>query len=181
MSIQCIVEHCRQKMSEVQRQESRPFDRRHYATARCILAPWQPIHLSHSGDVRPLGLLSFWNHPNDIYNNLHHSATCFFLMSRLWYLGFAIPWEPCWATPKFRSPSHIFSHGSCPFSALLPSSLKHTVSYNCNTVVIMSCFLTRYSCHMISYDIDTDTALDFCLIVCNLYIYIYRYTNHCYT
>ena len=32
---------------------------------------------------------------------------------------------------------------------------------------------------MISYDIDTDTALDFCLIVCNLFIYIY--TNHCYT
>ena len=41
-------------------------------------------------------------------NNLHHSATCFFSLSRLWYLGFAIPWEPCWATPKFRSPSHIF-------------------------------------------------------------------------
>jgi hypothetical protein len=41
-------------------------------------------------------------------NNLHHSATCYFLMSRLWYLGFALPWEPCWATPKFRSPSHIF-------------------------------------------------------------------------
>jgi hypothetical protein len=52
MSIQSIVEHCRQKMLEVQRQESRPltvgpFDRRHCATARCILAPWLPIHLSH--------------------------------------------------------------------------------------------------------------------------------------
>ena len=122
-----------------------PFDRRHCATARCILAPWQPRHLSHRRRSKsPSGRWVYFHFDETIlvtsknfgYSLVGNVKT---LEASSW---FCYPFGTLMLshTEIPVAQSHFSGGGSCPFSTLLPSSLKHIVSYSCNTVVLMSCF-----------------------------------------